>query len=152
MANELNPNINGCTYAHSSSRIRIDGTVYTRIKSLNYGAGFDGRNHVFGTSIQPVDETMGLYKPDEPNMEMHRQEFDKLQEKFGDELYTRRFPIVVELSEPGRPTVKDIIGGCKIKKAAASSQEGGDPNMVKVDMTCMWVKYNGKPPFPGFRE
>lgn len=147
-----NPNINGYEYDHTSSRIRIDGQVEPRIASLTYGGAFDGVNDIYGTSIQPIGQTRGRYKPKDPTLELYLKAWIDLRARFGDQLLTKRFVIVVELNEPGVGFITDVIHGCRIIDHENSTTEGGEAQKVKLSLKCFYVLPDKKNPFPGFRR
>jgi hypothetical protein len=140
--------LNGYAYDYASIRVRIDGQVEHRIKSLDVGDAMENATYLYGTSRYPIGRTRGQYKPKESSLEFYRVAWDERVGSWADQLYTRLFTIEIERSELGSPFTKDVLLGCSFKSQDHSHSEGGDPLTVKVGLVFMVLRTNGKNPLP----
>jgi hypothetical protein len=93
------PYINGNYFSWASIEIKVDGNRYLGFKGVTYSQEQD-RGAVYGTHSQKLGRTRGQNKP-EGSMEMFKEAFDDLVEKFGDGFMEKVFDVVVSYQENG---------------------------------------------------
>lgn len=149
----LYPLLNGMRFDHSSIEFGINGlpTIFAGISEVSYSHQLDGKE-VRGNRPQAIGRTRGQYTC-EANLTMPKAEYTVLQSILStqgallDQGYLEvSFDISINYGESGT-YVTDVIQGCRLKKPATDSKEGGDAVMVKIDLHPMLIIENGLLPF-----
>jgi hypothetical protein len=132
-------------YSFVSITFKLDGEEYT-LKSVKYSDNVE-RAMVEGNHPVPLAMTRGRYKA-EASSEMFMQDFNAILEKMGDTFYTKTVPISVAYAEEGQDTVQDELVGAKFKKRERDHSNGNDALSIPMDLDLLWIRWNGKDPFP----
>lgn len=146
----LYPIINGHRYSWASVEIKIGGTRFVGIKEVSYSQELEP-GEVRGAHPQLIGRTRGTLKP-EASLTLFEEEWNTLLETLGDGYYEKSFDVVVSYSESDpllgviAGTITDTIRGCRIKKVEKSRSEGNDGLEVKLDLSVLWIEFNGKQP------
>ena len=142
------PLINGNTFDFSSIELDAEGRKYNGFKSIEYDHSLEP-GEARGNRAQVVGTTRGQYSA-AASAEMYKSDYAQLIAQLGNGYMTKRFPITVSYAEAGQPIITDRLFQVRIKKAANSHSEGGDPLTVKLDLHVMRISENGLDPVDTF--
>jgi hypothetical protein len=130
---------------------KLDGEEYNPA-SVKYNDALE-RSMVEGNHPVPFGYTDGTYKA-EGSLELFMEDFNALQDKYGEEFYKKSFDVVVQYAIDGGSTITDTLVGCKFKKRERDHSRGSEALKVTLELDVLYIKWNGKNPFkkmPGQR-
>jgi hypothetical protein len=142
------PLINGVRYDFSSVTFNFNGTLQSAgIKALNYKHSLTP-GEVRGNRPQVVGRTRGKYEA-EGGFEMFKDEYQNFITNLGTGYLEKAFDITACFNDLSNKSlvVMDILRGCRIKSDEDTFSEGGEPQVVKVELSVLSVIRNGLAPF-----
>jgi hypothetical protein len=146
------PLINGVRYDFSSVELNFNGTVQRAgIKSLSYKHSLTP-GELRGNRPQIVGRTRGKYEAS-ASFEMFKTEYQQFIFSIGAFGYMEKaFDITACWADPSNlsQVVMDVIKGCRIKNDEDTGQEGGEAQIVKVELSVLNILRNGVVPFNPF--
>lgn len=136
--------INGVTQDYSSIELMIGPVGYEpRITEISYKTALKSKK-VFGTPRKAVGRTGGFEEP-EASITFLKSAWDELVAKLGDGFGLVEFDILITYRKRGSGTyTTDTLIGCRIEEPDLSPAQGEDALTVKVGLSVMRIKWNGK--------
>jgi len=136
--------INGVTQDYSSIELMIGPVGYEpRITEISYKTALKSKK-VFGTPRKAVGRTGGFEEP-EASITFLKAAWDELVAKLGDGFGLVEFDILITYRKRGSGTyTTDTLIGCRIEESDLSPAQGEDALTVKVGLSVMRIKWNGK--------
>lgn len=138
------PLINGHRYSFSSIELKINGTKYIGVKSINYDDGLKPAQ-LGGTTPLMIGRTRGKYEA-KGDVEFYRIEAQAILDELDDGFYEVPFDIVVQYSEDDdQPVTTDNLVGVRLESTAASNSDGPDASTLKFGLNIIVpIKWGGK--------
>lgn len=138
------PLVNGHRYSFSSIELKINGTKYIGVKSINYDDGLKPAQ-LGGTTPVMIGRTRGKYEA-KGDVEFYRLEAQAVIDALGDGFYEVPFDIVVQYSENDDTTVTtDNLIGVRLESTASSNTDGPEAATLKFGLNIIVpVKWGGK--------
>lgn len=136
--------INGVTHDYSSIELQIGPIGYEpRITEINYKTALKGKK-VFGTPRKAIGRTGGVEEP-ESSITFIKEGWDDLVEKLGDGFGLVEWNAVITYRKRGSSlfTTDELIQ-CRIEEPDFSPSQGDEALTVKVGISVMRIKWNGK--------
>lgn len=143
--------INGKAFDWGSVRLKIDGRLYTGVKSIKYGhKRTRAKVPSMGKSRRAIGKTAGKYETEDTVLSMLRRTAQDLRDHLasrssdGASYGDPQFTITVQYIESGIGPVKDEILNCNIDGDGGGGEDGTDPLYEDVVISCLKIKRNGK--------
>lgn len=141
------PAVNGTRFDFSSIEFTVAGVLFNGVAEINYDDSLKP-GEVRGTHAQMIGRTRGKYeaKGDISFFKSEHQQLITLLSTSGLGYMETAFDILVTYSENGFDTIQDKLVGCRLTSGADSNKEGGDPTVVKCELSVMYILRNGATP------
>jgi hypothetical protein len=136
--------INGVTHDYSSIEMQLGPMGYEpRITEISYKTSLKSKK-VFGTPRKAIGRTGGKEEP-EASLTMLKAAWDDLVANLGNGYGLIEFDILINYRKRGSALyVTDSLLICRIEEPDISPSESEDPVSVKVGLSLMRLKLNGK--------
>lgn len=124
-----------------SLELDLDGTIVEGLKGISFEHGFE-REKIYGSTREALDETIGVYSVEDPELTMLESTHTMIITKLGSGYMTKQFDLSVTYNFPDRPTKTVELQKCRIKSEAHDYQQGPEGLEVSVTLSAMKVLIN----------
>lgn len=136
------PLVNGARHSHVSVELNINGIVRPiGVKSIDYERKRT-RGKLYGTHPDPIGKTRGKNEYS-GSIELYLEEFQTLQLALGPGYGDTPMLILCTYGELGVSIITDELIGCTLDLTNASSSEGTDGTVRKIELDPLKILFNG---------